>query len=233
MSLLHTETLPCPFCGAEAEREIANSVAAERRPDLRMAILDGSFQKTVCDSCGKTFRINPTLTYMDTERGTWILTLPCDKRPLWDSFESGALSIFNDSFGTNAPPAARGLGERLRARVTFGWSGLREKLLCEEFAIDDTTLELLKLLLLRTIEAGNLTENAALRLIARNEAGDLVMAWLSDATEGGTEIIEVPASLLADIAGDKAWDAARAELSNGPFVDAGKLLVSPELPIPA
>ena len=117
--------------------------------------------------------------------------------------------------------------------MTFGWSGLREKLLCEEFGIDDTTLELLKLLLLRTIEAGNLTENAALRLIARNEAGDLVMAWLSDATEGGTEIIEVPASLLADIAGDKAWDAARAELSNGPFVDAGKLLVSPELPIPA
>jgi hypothetical protein len=233
MSLLHTETLPCPFCGAEAEREIANSVAAVRRPDLRAAILDGSFQKIVCDSCGKTFRINPTLTYMDTQRGTWILTLPCNQRPLWDSFESGALSIFNDSFGTSAPPAARGLGSRLRARVTFGWSGLREKLLCEEFGIDDTTLELLKLLLLRTIEAGNLAQNAALRLIARNQAGDLVLAWLTDATEGGTEIIEVPASLLADIAGDKAWDAARAELTNGPFVDAGKLLVPPELPIPA
>jgi hypothetical protein len=92
--------------------------------------------------------------------------------------------------------------------------------------------ELLKLLPLRTTEAGDLAGNAALRLIARNEAGDLVPAWLSDAPEGGTAIIEVPGSLLADIAGDKACDAARAELGNGPFVDVGKLLVTPELPVP-
>jgi hypothetical protein len=231
MSLLHTETLPCPFCGAEAEREIANSVAAVRRPDLRAAILDNSFQKTVCEACGKTFRVNPTLTYLDTQRGTWILTLPCGKRPFWDSFETGSISIFDDSFGPDAPPIARSLGARLRRRVTFGWSGLREKLLCEEFGIGDTTLELLKLLLLRTTESGRLVPDGALRLLDRNPDGDLVMAWLDDATEGGTEFIEVPASLLDDIAGDNAWDAARDALGNGPFVDVAKLLVTPELPL--
>ena len=233
MSLLHTETLPCPFCGAVAEREIANSVAAARRPDLRAAILDGSFQKIVCDACGKTFRVTPTLTYMDTARGTWILTLPIDKRPFWDSFEAGALSIFNDSFGPSAPPAARGLGERMRKRVTFGWSGLREKLLCEEFGFDDVALELLKLLLLGTSEAGHLSLTASLRLIARTEAGDPVLAWLNNATEAGSEAIEVPSSLLGDIAADHAWDKARAVLGSGPFVDTAKLLVAAELPLPA
>ena len=232
MSLFHTETIACPACEAKAEYQIADSVAAARRPDLRDAILDGSYQRLTCEACGETFRISPSLTYMDVARGSWILTLPCGNRPNWDEFERGALDMFNDSFGSEAPPAARGLGARLKARVTFGWSGLREKLLCEDHGIDDTTLELLKLLLMRTTESGHIAENAALRLIGRADDGSLTMAWLSDATESGQEEISVPASLLDDIAADTAWDAARAELTNGPFVDAAKLLVEPELAVP-
>lgn len=233
MSLFHTESIACPSCGAKAEREIAGSVAAARRPDLRQAILDDSFQKIACEACGTSFRITPTLTYMDVTRGTWILTLPCADRPLWDTFERGALEIFSDSFGAAAPPAARGLGERLKVRVTFGWSGLREKLLCEEYGIDDTALELLKLLLIRTTEAGHVTEDAALRLLGRKDDGALLLGWLKDATEGGDEAIAVPAALLDDIAADAAWSAARTELANGPFVDVSKLLVEPELPVAA
>ena len=233
MSLLHTETIACPACEAKAEYQIADSVAAARRPDLRDAILDGSYQRLTCEACGETFRISPSLTYMDVARGSWILTLPCGNRPNWDEFERGALDMFNDSFGSEAPPAARGLGARLKARVTFGWSGLREKLLCEEFGFDDVALELLKLLLLGTSEAGHLSLTASLRLIARTEAGDPVLAWLNNATEAGSEAIEVPSSLLGDIAADHAWDKARAVLGSGPFVDTAKLLVAAELPLPA
>lgn len=232
MSLFHTEKLPCPACEATAEREIAGSVAAARRPDLRDAILDDSFQRFTCEACGKSFRVTPTLTYMDVTRGTWILTLPCADRSHWDTFEAGALEMFNDTFGTDAPTAARDLGERLKVRVTFGWSGLREKLLCEEYGIDDGDLELLKLLLWRTTESGNIREDAVLRLIDRTECGDLMMAWLADATEGGVESVTVPADLLAAIAADREWDAARAELTHGPFVDVAKLLVEPELAVP-
>lgn len=232
MSLFHTATIACPACGASAEQPIANSVAAVRRPDLRQEILDNSFQVLTCPSCQAKFRLNPVLTYMDTERGTWILTRPCADRALWDTFETGALDIFNDSFGADAPPAARSLGERLRVRVTFGWSGLREKLLCEEYGINDATLELLKLSLLRIGEAARLRAGAALRLGGRKPDGTLLLAWLKDDTEGGDEVIEVPAALLDAIARDKAWDAALGELTNGPFVDVCKLLVEPELAMP-
>lgn len=232
MSLFHTENLGCPACGSVAPREIAGSVAATRRPDLRDEILNDTFQRFDCVACGKSFRVNPTLTYMDVARGTWILTLPCADRPHWDAFESGALSMFDDSFGPEAPAAARSLGERLKVRVTFGWSGLREKLLCEVHGIDDAQLELLKLLLWRTTESGRLRETASLRLIDRGAGGELVMAWLSDADESGSEVVTVPSSLLADIAADPGWHSARAALSGGPFVDAAKLLVEPELAVP-
>ena len=232
MSLFHTATIACPACAAPAQHPIANSVAATRRPDLRQEILDNSFQVLTCPSCHATFRLAPVLTYMDTERGTWILTRPCADRPLWDTFEAGALDIFNDSFGTDAPPAARSLGERLRVRVTFGWSGLREKLLCEEYGINDATLELLKLSLIRTGEAARLSDDAALRLVGRKDDGTLLLAWLKDETEGGDEVIEVPAALLEGIGRNKAWEAALGELTNGPFVDVGKLLVEPELAVP-
>jgi hypothetical protein len=232
MSLFHTATIACPKCGAAAEYSISNSIAAARRPDLREAIVDGSFQRQTCAACAATFRINPVITYMDTGRHSWILVRPGVDRPLWDSFEAGALDIFNDSFGLEAPAAARAFGEQLRVRVTFGWSGLREKLLCEDYGIRDVTLELTKLALIGTSEAANLSESASLRLIDRTEDGTLLLAWLSDETEKGDEVIEVPRAVLDRIDADAAWDAARQELSGGPFVDVTKLLIEPELAVP-
>jgi hypothetical protein len=116
--------------------------------------------------------------------------------------------------------------------MTFGWSGLREKLLRQDYGIDDTVLELLKLALLRTTDAAHLQETAALHLVGRKGDGTLLLAWLDDETEGADEAIEVPAALLDGIAADTAWESARAELTNGPFVDVSTLLVEPELALP-
>ena len=235
MSLFHTADLACPSCGAASAQTIAHSVAANRRPDLRGAILDRTFQVLTCGACGISFRLAPALTYRADlyGRGAGQLdTCPGTDRPLWDALEAGALDIFNDSFRTAAPSAAQALGARLVVRVTFGWSGLREKLLRQDYGIDDTVLELLKLALLRTTDAAHLQETAALHLVGRKGDGTLLLAWLDDETEGADEAIEVPAALLDGIAADTAWESARAELTNGPFVDVSTLLVEPELALP-
>jgi hypothetical protein len=232
MSLIRTQTITCPACENQSRHEIAESVNADRRPDLRDAILDDSFQRIICPVCGGALRFSPHMTYFDSERHQWILALPAHDRPIWESFESGALDIFNRGFGPAAPRMAQSLGKTLTSRVTFGWSGLREKLLCVQFGVNDADLELLKVLLMGTVESTHVRDDAALRLIGVDASGDLLIGWVSDDNESVDETLTVPRSLLGDIASDPdAWDALRAEIANGSFVDATKLLVQPELPI--
>jgi hypothetical protein len=234
MSMFHTETVTCPVCEATSEQTFATSVNADRRPDLRQDILDDRFQRLTCSACGAEFRFAPHLTYLNVDRGQWILTMAAPQRPFWESLEAGALEIYNDSFGPDAPNAARAIGERLTPRITFGWSGLREKLLCDDLGINDVELELLKVLLMRTVEASAVTTRAALRLLEADAAGDLRLAWRADDTEGADDILTVPRRLLDGIREQgAAWDALRAEISNGPFVDATKLFTPAELPVAA
>ncbi len=234
MSVFHSETIVCPLCEATSEQSFANSVNADRRPDLRAEILDQTFQRITCPSCKGQFRFAPHLTYVDTARGQWILTMPATERPYWESLEAGSLEIFNDAFGFEAPKAAQAIGQKLIARVTFGWTGLREKLLCQEVGLNDAELELLKVLMMRTVEAVNVSDRVALRLLGTDPSGALLMAWVRDDTEGAGEIMTVPRDLLDDIrAQGPAWDALRAEITNGTFVDATKLFVPPELPVAA
>jgi len=232
MSLIYTSQVECPACGAISSREVASSVAADRRPDLRAAIIDDSFQRFACDHCGAASRLSPTLTYMDVSRSLWILTLPAEKRAYWESLEAGARSIFDDSFGASAPAAAKALAKRLAARVTFGWPALREKLLCQDYGIDDVDLETLKLLLMRTVEAPNVSDTAALRLVGRSTSGSLLLSWIRDADDSQGEILEIPANLIEEIRG-AAWSEARQQLGSFPFVDVTRLLVEPELPVAA
>ncbi len=232
MSLLRWVSVVCASCSAEQDLEFAESVNVDRRPDLREAVLDGSFQAITCGNCGTAARLPPTLTYLDAGRKQWFLTLPTSDRAYWDSFEVGALDIFNDSFGASAPGKIRELGRALSVRVVFGWSGLREKLLCDRLGIADVELELLKLLLLRTIAAGGLTDSSALRLIGEGKEAMLPIAWIDDASEEVGDVFQVPRDLLDEIKADgAAWDVVRAEIASGPFVDVTKMLVETELPV--
>jgi hypothetical protein len=232
MSLLHDQTVICAACAAEQEVEFADSVNADSRPDLRDAILDGSFQAVRCAGCGVHARLPPNLTYLDAGRKQWFLVLPAGDRPFWDSFETGALDIFTKSFGAGTPQRLRALGESLSVRVVFGWSGLREKLLCAELGIADADLELLKVLLMRSIAAAGLTDTTSLRLTGQDAAGMLRMAWIDDEHESERELLSVPRELIGEIAHDaEAWAALRAEITGGPFVDVCRMLVEPELPV--
>jgi hypothetical protein len=58
MSIFKTVELPCPTCATRVSFELVHSVNADRRPDLRQAVLDRSFQRAV-PACGLAFAPSP------------------------------------------------------------------------------------------------------------------------------------------------------------------------------
>ena len=126
-----------------------HSVNAVRRPDLRVAILDRSFQHIACPSCGTGFRVEPTFTYLDTGRKQFIAALPSTDLPHWQEAEARAQASFDKAFGKGS--GAGSLAAGMQARCVFGWLGLNEKLIAQEHGIDDVALEMAKLATLRAI----------------------------------------------------------------------------------
>ena len=88
MSVFETTAIACPSCGAGVEVELVHSVNAVRRPDLRAAILDRSFQSVACAECGTTFRVEPMFTYLDVKRKQFVAALPASELPDWKAAEA-------------------------------------------------------------------------------------------------------------------------------------------------
>ena len=226
MSLFRTEKIKCPACEQALEYGVVYSVNADRRPDLRDAILDNTFQRTTCSKCGETFRLEPRVTYLHLAKQQWILVESAARLVKWAQLEKQAQSGFEQTYGAKAPAAARAIGAALKPRVTFGWPALKEKLLAAKFGIDDATLELAKLSIIRG--AGGevpLADDVELRLIDVVD-DSLVMAWVQPATGKVIEAMRVARGLLSDIEAQAAdWQALRDELIAGPFVDLHRVLV--------
>jgi len=225
MSLFKTTTLACPHCGTKVDFEAVVSVNADRRPDLRAAILDGSFQRQDCPQCGRPFRLDPELTYMDVGRGQWLAVFPVAQLPRWPEAVERVQATFAASYRNSASPGARALAERLTPRVVFGWAALSEKLVAADAQLDDVILELAKAALLRGLPKPPVGLGTELRLV-EVRPDQLVVAWIRAASESAGELLEVPRTLYDDIAAaPAAWEALRATLADGPFVDLNKLLV--------
>lgn len=98
--------------------------------------------------------------------------------------EAEARRTWDRAFGARAMPQGRQLG--LRSRPVFGWTALREKLLCADLGLNDVVLELLKLGLLRDMESPPLADQTELRLTAGN-GDELRLEWLELASERAIE----------------------------------------------
>ena len=94
MSMFNPATAPCPACGTVHRFQLVASVNADRRDDLRLAILDGSFQRETCAKCKTQFVLPPALTYLDVRRGQFILVQPLKVQEYWEA--SG--KVARDSF---------------------------------------------------------------------------------------------------------------------------------------
>lgn len=218
MSIFRSIDLGCPACGTPVTFELVLSVSADRRPDLRTDILEGRFQREACPACSTTFRVDPEFTYMDIARGQYIAVWPASKRGEWRACAERSREIFDDTLGERATPEARKIGQRLDPRVVFGWAALVEKLLGRQLGIDDRTLEVAKIAVLRSGEETPVPGLREFRLVGERD-GDLVLAWVEASGKVG-DASQVPRQLIADIEADaQTWAAARADVGEGDVVD--------------
>jgi hydrogenase maturation factor len=224
MSIFLEATATCGTCGNQAQVDLAASVNAARRPDLRTAILDGSFQAEVCAQCGGQMRLPAHLTYLDVKRGQWILVQTAEALENWQEEETEARKIFEQNFGAAAPKPSREIGADLVPRLVFGWPALREKLICSDLAVDDTTLELLKMSVMRNVAGAPIADQTELRLVG-GEGDTLNFAWITTASEAPLFGLAVPREVYDDIASEpEVWAALRADFAGRMFVDLKRLV---------
>ena len=226
MSVFRTQKLACPSCQGPVEFQTVISINADRRADLRAAILDGSFQRESCPNCGRAFRLEPEMVYFDLGRRQWLLVRPVGARHDWPALETQARNLFAAAFGNNTPAGMREQIQSIHPRVTFGWAALREKILCVEHGLDDATLELLKVSTIRGLDNTPLTDETELRLV-NVEGEELVLAWIRSVPEEVAETLRIPRALYDEIAADtEGWKSLRSELESALFVDVYRLLLS-------
>ena len=219
MSVFRYETVECPACGTPVQFELVLSVNADRRPDLRDHIIAGSFQRRPCPSCGTEFRVDPEFTYMDLGHGQYIGVWPVAKRGDWKACGARTAETFEAALGKGASPEARKLGAKLEPRAVFGFPALVEKIIAKAADIDDRTLELAKVMVLRHGGETPVPGRRELRLV---EAGTehVVLAWVRPADGEVEKAIRVPRTLIADIdAEPEPWKAMRESVGEGIVVD--------------
>lgn len=224
MSIFIPVDITCPACGLQQAVQLVASVNAVRRPDLRQAMLDRTFQAQFCEACEEPMRLPLHMTFLDMNRGVWLLAHAFDEIGQWEALVAEARAVFDESFGPSAPQSAQELAEGVAPRVVFGWPALREKIICNELGLDDVTVELIKAALWRGRGDIVLEPEQSLRLAGRN--GDyLVFEIADDRTEKLGGQVELPAALHDDIKDDPAWDALRQTLLAEPFVDLRRLTI--------
>jgi hypothetical protein len=229
MSIFHSATMTCGKCGTQNEVERVASVNADRRPDLRVAILDGSFQATTCKKCGAQVRLPPHLTYLEIERNLWIAAEPATLLEQWPDAEVEVSKVYALAFGKNAPPSGQAFAAGLRTRLVFGWPAFREKLLCDEAGLDDVNLELLKMAIVGEVSGAPMADQTELRLTGA-DSENLELAWVVTLTEAVLSRLTVPRKAYDAIAAEpEAWELARAKFDDVFLVDMRRLIAGPDL----
>ena len=224
MSIFHSVHAICGHCGARNEVERTASVNADRAPELREAILDGTFQRETCTKCGTVLRLPPHLTYLDVGRRQWVMVEPADSIGRWKEVEAAARRTWQRAFGADATPLGREMGKAMTARLALGWTALREKLLCGDLGLDDVTLEMLKLDVMRDLGDAPIADQTELRLRS-GDAGTLRFDWLELASERPIEGFEVPRADYDEIAADvEEWAQLRARFDGALLVDWRRLM---------
>jgi hypothetical protein len=233
MSIFHPANITCPKCGTSATVNRSGSVNADRRPDLREAILKGSFQATHCSKCGTLMRLPPHLVYLDIGRGSWIAVEPTTMLEQWPDVEQDVFEVYAHAFGDEASVAAREIGEDLLPRLVFGWAALREKLICQDLGLDDTTLELLKMAIMRDVDSPPVADETELRLVG-GDTENLEFQWIAALSENPIAALSVPRDVYDGIVADPVpWDVARGTFESVFLVDLRRLIAGPREPAAA
>lgn len=228
MSLFTQSNFTCDNCQHVYAMDVVASINADRRPDLRDAILANNFQDSVCPNCANTFRLEPMFSYMDVGRGQWLACMPARDMATYRKGEADAKALFAKIFGDEAPADSREVGDALSPRITFGWPAAREKLLIRELGLDDVVVEETKLDLMRRLPSASLEPGVELRLVGM-ENERMRFQWVSAADESVKSSLSVGRELYDAIAADQeGWADIRSVLTDGYFVDMQKTFIAEE-----
>jgi hypothetical protein len=226
MSLFKTTELVCPACGKALSFLTVHSVNADRRPDLRAAIVAGEFQRMQCPHCGAAFRLDTDFTLLDIRRGQWIIAAPVAASSDWQAREEAARDLFVRAYGESAPEVAQRIGAKLKPRIVFGWPALTEKLIAADLGLDDVVLEMCKAALMRSSETLSASAVAELRL-AGVEGDRLLMVWMRSYDGTAGDALMMPRELYDEVSADAAggWAGLRQEFDGALFVDLKRMLL--------
>jgi len=228
MSVYEDRVLTCPHCSHEMVKSVAVSLNGERAAVQRAQILDGTFQRFACERCHETFRADGPLIYIDFEAKLWIAVFPTLWEQRWWEHEDEPAAVFQRYMIEHCPPLVRSWAPGFTIRAVFGIERLREKLVASAAAIDDRVLEAYKLDLLRGMGPFELT--AASRPRLRAVEGAMAAFHVPRPEPGVPErfaIVRVPRVELDRIAalGEDDWADTIDVLSQGPYVDLGRILL--------
>ena len=223
MSVTRSTSIACPACGRHQDFDLIHSVNADRRADLRQAILDQTFQYHDCLACGRGFRVDPSFSYFHLAAGLWIAVFPSAERDDWRGREASARAVYDSGYGMQAPHLARALCAAVRPRLVFGWTALREKLVAQAAGLDDLQLELTKLLILRAGGPTPFGKAIELRLIAA-DASDLHFARIIAGRDELLDELTAPRGLYDQIDLESPdWRPLRRDFAGALFVDIERL----------
>ena len=216
MSTFVQETFACPQCGGEQTASVAKGLNAERTPEAIEQILEGTFQRLECP-CGATFHAESPFILVDFPGHVWFGVYPLVDEPRWAKLEGEAHEAWRRNVAVHAPKFIRDDADAFVVRSVFGLDALREKLLCAYENLDDVLLEAFKITLMTSGAAGGLGPEWRPRLL---RAG---FTTLEFGLESG-EVLQVPTAALTGL--DPAdYTALRAQLTEGSWVDVGRLMV--------
>lgn len=227
MSIFQTMTVACPACRKTADYQAVHSVNADRRADLREAILADAFQSNDCPHCRKTFRLDPEFVYVHAARSQWIGAYPLAKLAQWQALEECTPALFDRTYGAEASPRLQEIGRGMKPRITFGWGGLREKLFCGEHGLDDVVVELCKAAVLRGAESSPIAAESELRLL-EVQGEQLVFGWLRASDQNVGDRVGLDRSVYDEIAADADgdWGELREGVTAGWWVDLNRLMLA-------
>ena len=215
----------CAKCNAEVNVSVVQSINATGQPEMRTRILNDSLQVTNCQSCGVRIRVEPHFSYVDLQRKSWVAVYPMTKLATWKDCAAAAKQNYDLTFGEKSPVGVREMAEGLRPRITFGWSGIREKVLAAENNLDDVDIELAKAAIMRKFPESPI-ETATLRFVGVSET-EYVFDWIEIETQQALGLhVSVNKNMFRQIkTNPEAWSDLRKEIDNGIFIDMLKFIV--------
>lgn len=150
MSSFGPATIRCR-CEHAYQVDVADGLHISLRPDIRQAILDGTFHRFECPRCGAATIIEDLLAYTDFPRKHWFTVVPRAGVLHMQQWLDIAHASFRATMIERAAPMVASWAPHLTRRLIFGLASLREKLLVFDAGLDDRIVELVKLQLIRDL----------------------------------------------------------------------------------